>query len=297
MEGIETSALRVYKSWTQCRGVSAPEQNQKASLIDQNLRSGSRDCSFAYVSIIFPSHSPRHQSSLTRLMDFVHHVIFECCRNSRRGFTESLVVWKYVRSYSMTIARLSFLLWLLPMPRLKISLFERLEIICSCLESQQSLSFWIRDIYAWEHLISNETWIAMHVEEEEGTPFSRLNHLSHCIHMYQKMISSPLSITGCWDVLPFNEINNGLFQDSPSRPFHWWALFVVEGHFGRLITLVSPPVARTQCTVLTSGFRIDWRPAIRCESRSTNPIKTFLTTDIAIWHLLTVNNILTSMCE
>jgi hypothetical protein len=75
---------------------------------------------------------------------------------------------------------------------------------------------------------------------------------------------------------------------------------VVEGHLARLITPVSPPGARTQCTVvtvLTSGFRIDWRPAIRCESRSTNPIKTFLATDIAIWHLLTVNNILTSMCE
>jgi hypothetical protein len=88
----------------------------------------------------------------------------------------------------------------------------------------------------------------MHVEEEERIHFSRLNHLSHCIHSQvseNDILSSHYhGVLGCWDVLPFQKIN-GVFQDSPSRPFHWWALFVVEGHLAKLITPVSPPVART----------------------------------------------------
>jgi hypothetical protein len=79
----------------------------------------------------------------------------------------------------------------------------------------------------------------------------------------------------------FLKDQRGLFQDSPRRRFHWWALFVVEGHLARLITPVSPP----------GGLQF------AVNLRSTNPFKTYFTSDIAIWHLLTVNNILTSMCE
>ena len=46
----------------------------------------------------------------------------------------------------------------------------------------------------------------MHVEEEEGTPFSRLNHLSHCIHMYQKMMCKFLLAISTYKYVSVNTI-------------------------------------------------------------------------------------------